>query len=436
MKKTFAIVLTLVMVLSCCGALFVSAQVKAGSNTFLVTHYNDMSPEGAAVILTEAYAGGGWWIHVAFKPVKGYENTYEVIEISDGTGDGKAVPLTVPSGGFVYGLNSGNNWPQLVKDHPGQYPTHENDPDFTNANVSTMIATAKDWVVGDKIVISGVDISKEEVPTSTPNKKWYEDGYTCTASYAKFDPSSFGDVDETPYEEEIASKVGETKDPDFTLDLQSSVEKNADGKQIVTAVLTVKEIAEGVKMQGLSAILTYDKDCLTLLTGKETSDDNDAKLDWTYLDCCETLPYDSWENLSKEVKDESGAVTGEIAINFVAINPDHVLDDDHKLVLTFQFELAKSYTEGGIYVASDTAASIYAPNDPQSSAYTEYVGQGAYTIAKAQESSDSPSSSDPSDSTTTDPSTAPPTGDMGVIVLAALGLLAVVGAAVVVKVRR
>ena len=150
--------------------------VVADAKMFWVTHYNDGFQEGAGSIFTETDAAGGWWLHVAFKPVDGAENTYEITEITNGLADGSAATVSMPEGGFVWAANYGNDYPSI---NPGD----PNAIDFTSDNCTNFINYATTWAVGDQFVIEGVDF--ENVPTSTPDVKWYEAEYICTATIAE-----------------------------------------------------------------------------------------------------------------------------------------------------------------------------------------------------------------------------------------------------------
>ena len=145
-------------------------------NEFWVTHFNDNTAEGAGTIFTEAYTGAGWWLHVSFKPVEGKANVYEVVETSDGTPDGNGTALAIPEGGFVFASNYGND-----------YITLNNDPNATNyvtKGAGDIIAAFKALKAGDKITVKGVDLEGKTIPTSTPEKNWYDPEYVCTAEYA------------------------------------------------------------------------------------------------------------------------------------------------------------------------------------------------------------------------------------------------------------
>ena len=165
-----------------------SAEVKPELEwkPMFVTHFNNNTVEGSGVIMTEAYDGAVWWIHVALAPVAGLDGVYEVTAISDGTPDGKGVAQAIPEGGFVYSLNTGNDYPSLGM----------GDTDYTSPACSAMIADVQTWKVGDKFVFEGLDLEGKTVPTSTPDTNWYDDAYVCTAKYAAYVPGASAVVKE------------------------------------------------------------------------------------------------------------------------------------------------------------------------------------------------------------------------------------------------
>ncbi len=208
MKKfiTFALVAVLL-----CAALCSSA-FAAEEKAFWVSHFNDSTPEGAGVIFTEKPTEGcTWWVMFAFAPT-GTENVYEVTAVVDGTGDGSAGPMDVPEGGFVYGLNTGNDWPTVLANAgatgdgaTGQWfdnADHAAKPNYINDNNNAAMADAKaTFTVGTKIELIGVDFDTLTVPTSTPDKNWYDADYVCTATYKLFE----GEAGDAPANSEDAS---------------------------------------------------------------------------------------------------------------------------------------------------------------------------------------------------------------------------------------
>ena len=174
-KRIIAFALVALTVCAC-FAFGVSADTEE-KKPLWVTHFNNSTVEGAGVIFTDsaAYQNCGWWLHISFAPTS-EEGVYEVKEISDGTGDGKAKILAMPEGGFVYAVNYGNNWPAAGK--PDQ-------PNYVTEACSGCIDGLKASVqVGQKYHFYGLDLENKTVPTTTSDKNWYDEGYVCTAEYA------------------------------------------------------------------------------------------------------------------------------------------------------------------------------------------------------------------------------------------------------------
>ncbi len=148
------------------------------ASMFWISHFNDGYVEGSGVIFPETDSAGGWWIHVAFKPVEieGLENVYEIVEITNGLADGTAATIAVPEGGFVWAANYGNDYPSINADGSGI--------DYTSPNCSDAINAATLWMVGDKLQITGLDLEGQTIPTSTEGTNWYDDAYVCTATWA------------------------------------------------------------------------------------------------------------------------------------------------------------------------------------------------------------------------------------------------------------
>ncbi len=154
-----------------------SENTAAAPGTFWLTHYDSVGNEGSGAVLTQPYEHGEYWLHIAFKPVDGEDGVYEVVDISDGLASGQATPLAIPEGGFVYAVNTGNNYPALGDDTK---------PNYNSENVVKMTDIAKTWKKGDKFTFTGIDLeNKTEIPTSTPDVEWYDPSYVCTATYTK-----------------------------------------------------------------------------------------------------------------------------------------------------------------------------------------------------------------------------------------------------------
>ena len=223
MKKIVSLIMVVMLLAVAAMPLFLFASAEAAP--FNVTHFNDYSVEGACVIFTESYSDCAWWAHVAFSPVEGEENTYEIVEIKNGLGDGSGSPLAIPEGGFVYGLNSGNNWGDLTQsaidagnlESQWWYANYLQDEEyyttnFQNAATQAMISAMGTWAVGDMFVFEGLNLDTLEVPTSTSDINWYEEGYTSTATYASATIGSILPDESDPTDESTPADESDTDD--------------------------------------------------------------------------------------------------------------------------------------------------------------------------------------------------------------------------------
>ena len=146
------------------------------TGTLWLTHYASVGNEGSGTVFTENYSGGEWWLHIAFKPVDGEDGVYEIVKTSDGIAAGGATALEVPEGGFVYAVNTGNNYSA----------SDPNGINYASENVVAMVREAQTWKVGEKFTFTGIDLENlTEIPTSTEGTNWYDPSYVCTATYTK-----------------------------------------------------------------------------------------------------------------------------------------------------------------------------------------------------------------------------------------------------------
>ncbi|MBR5285521.1 MAG: discoidin domain-containing protein, partial [Clostridia bacterium] len=158
-------------------------------NTLWLTHFNSNTVEGAGVIFTNAYAGCAWWLNIAFAPVKGHEGVYEIVAKSDGASNGSGKVLEIPEGGFVYAVNSGNDYITINKD-----PEALN---FKSTAANTALSAARKWKIGDKFVFGNVNLENQEIPTTTPYIDYFAPEYVCTAKIATYVPTyKLGDVND------------------------------------------------------------------------------------------------------------------------------------------------------------------------------------------------------------------------------------------------
>ena len=228
MKKLLVLVISAVLLLSAFA--FPAAADEPVWTEFWLTHYNDSSAEGAGVVFTTSYSGGGWWNHVAFAPVEGLENVYEVVDYC--AGDGNAVPLDIPEGGFVWATNVGNNWPALFEQYgatgdgaSGQWfddATHAAYPNYVTNGSQNAWTVSGMMLIGDKYIFEGIDFEGLTVPTDTPDKMWYDEGYVCTAKFALYVEEAAGGDDEPESEAEVSENVTESE-ADTSVETNESV---------------------------------------------------------------------------------------------------------------------------------------------------------------------------------------------------------------------
>lgn len=173
MKRITALVIALLMLC----LMVPTAAMAEEEKPFWVTHFNDSTSEGAGAIFTQPYQHGGWWLHYAFAPTD-VEGVYQIVDSANGLSDGLAIPLEIPEGGFVWAANYGNDYISLGI----------GDTDFTSDGCKNCIDdVVANWMTGTLVKFNGLDLEALTVPTSTPDVKWYEDAYVCTATYSLYE---------------------------------------------------------------------------------------------------------------------------------------------------------------------------------------------------------------------------------------------------------
>ena len=255
---------------------FAVVPASAEEDVFWFSAYNDTMIEGAGVVFNKPFTDCTWWILVAFAPVEGADNAYEITAMVDGVADGSASPLDVPEGGFVYGLNTGNDWASIVEQAKAAgnlesqwwYSSYQYDPDYYSTNFvndacNSMIATVRTWSVGDKFVITGIDFETNTPPTSTPDLAWYSDDYVCVATYSVYTggtelppESDIPDESELPSESELPGESGlpEESVPGGTQDI-SAVSEPAESTEAVSGSESESSSSsDGISVSGIIAL--------------------------------------------------------------------------------------------------------------------------------------------------------------------------------------
>ncbi len=228
MKKSISIFV--VALLLAVAVLPFALSASAEEAPFWVSHFNDVTVEGAGVVITDesSNTNQAWRINVSFAPVEGEEGVYEIVYIYNYLQSG-AENVTdkapVPEGGFVYQLNSGNDYPSLGMDGP----------DYTSPSCSNMITDALTWQVGDKFTFTNLDLEGLAVSTTTPDVDWYDDAYVCTTTYTKVVdesllPSESDPADEsTPADE--SAPASESTPADTSVPADNSADNSASGAE-------------------------------------------------------------------------------------------------------------------------------------------------------------------------------------------------------------
>jgi hypothetical protein len=204
--------------------------------------------------------------------------------------------------------------------------------------------------------------------------------------------------------EELVGAPVET--PAYTWNIETAIDEET-GK--VTVTVTVSGV-DAFDLQCIEGTFHYDATVLTLLN--ESDKENALQ--------CITEPKGSegeWENMSAVVAD------GEIRLGAVTFG-EATLSDADPMIFTLEFTLAEDTTLTGMYI--DTAES-YGMDVDANIVY----GNGGYGVLEIETEESTPESSTPADDSSDDVDA----GDAGILVFAILGILAIAGAAVVIKVR-
>ena len=384
---------------------------------FWVTHIDpETHLEGTGEIYTETDPTGAWCYHLAFEPVKGKKTVFKLVEKTSNGED--AAALEVPEGGFVYAINQGNNWPALMADKKGDGAsgawyddeTHLNMPNYNTENVLATWAIIPGLEVGEVYTFENLDLEGKTIPTSTPDKDYWDPEYVCTCFIMK------GDLEEenpNAYKEEIEGKVGDPNpDSAFTTELVSELDDDGN----VTVTLTIKGMKAEDKIIGFQIPVYFDAERLE----PDLSDIKDEALNCVAED---GMPGSNWENLTAAKVVEKD---GESYIYFqCGTAKTDYCDENTELVATFHFTMKEGFEEAGVWTTNANTKCFI-----DDGLMTTVLGAGSFTVAEEEEVIE------PTPTPTPTPTPSETPGDAGIIVFAILGVLAVIGAAVVIKVRK
>lgn len=186
MKKVIVLLLTATML---CMAFTVGGYAYGATDGKLtVTHIDDsFDLEGAGMILTPATGKTigtkgtfAWWVVVVFDWDTD-QNAYIVKQVNSAMNSDKS-SIEIPETGFVYCVNTGNNWPELYAQDPTTYAAYKDKPNYKNDAANNSFNYAAAITVGSKAYLYCTDILNSTVENN--GKNWYDDAYVSN-SYIK-----------------------------------------------------------------------------------------------------------------------------------------------------------------------------------------------------------------------------------------------------------
>lgn len=116
--------------------------------------------------------GYRWWNGDIMLAAYGYAK-YEVLFNYEPGDLDLGLDFSVPSNGFIYVINRGNDYPALGLDKPN----------YASSGATLCWSYSAKWKVGDSLIFDNLDLSSNLIPTSTPTVLWYNDLYVCTSSF-------------------------------------------------------------------------------------------------------------------------------------------------------------------------------------------------------------------------------------------------------------
>ena len=261
--------------------------------------------------------------------------------------------------------------------------------------------------VGDVLTFTGVDFEAGTVEEGAQAHVAVPGGSSDTEP----DPDPEPDPDDG-YEAAIDAKVGAANDSNlFKTELEA--ELGEDGA--ITLNLTISGLKAEDKVIGFQIPVYFDAE-------RAEPDLSDIKEEALNVVAEDGMPGKNWENLTAAKVVEKN---GESYIYFqCGTAKTDYCDENTELVATFKFKLKEGFDKAGFWTANATTKCFI-----DDGLMTTKLGEGTYCIA---EEAGVPA---PTPTPTPTPTPEPTPGDAGIIVFAVLGVLALAGVAVVIKVR-
>lgn len=180
--KKLALVLCLALLLPTFCVIAGAADYGTDTQKLVITHINETaSYEGAGIIYTKSsdgtltpYGTFDWWYSVSFE-WSDSDGCYVVSAVNTATGTAKGTTV-IPENGFVYCINTGNNWPELYAQDPVTYASYADAPDYTSPHANDSFAYVANLKIGDKAYLYGTDPVNNVI--SNNGALWYSDDFT------------------------------------------------------------------------------------------------------------------------------------------------------------------------------------------------------------------------------------------------------------------
>lgn len=169
--------------------------------TLVITHMNTpASTEGSGIIYSPSFGTDltgqsgtfSWWVMAVFEwsEADACYKVKQTLTVNNGSVDKQNT--LIPEKGFVYAACVGNNY--------------EGGINYNNEATYNSVAYIKTLTVGQKAYLYGADLYNGLLTINTPDKQWYEDGYS-SGAYIKMDTPDEGKTAYDPNDEAEAPIV-------------------------------------------------------------------------------------------------------------------------------------------------------------------------------------------------------------------------------------
>jgi len=185
-KKIIAILIVIVIITSLLS--FGTAAYGSADKKLIITHINDSAGlEGVGIIYTSDIGTTlgvkgtfDWWTVITFE-WDDSANAYVVKRVNKAMNSSKG-DTVIPQNGFVYCVNTGNDWPSLYKQNPTAYAAYKGSPCYVTTWGKNSNDYAGNLTIGTKVYLYGTDLLNVTIRNN--GKYWYDADYV-SESYIK-----------------------------------------------------------------------------------------------------------------------------------------------------------------------------------------------------------------------------------------------------------